>query len=140
MHSKESTVQRTRARSKSISPGKTIGQHPNGRPARSNHTDFRRSTKRKDQSPADPLPHVRGFKEELSLIQIYSRVDSEVNNSVLGKMILLLKDHPHFEDRDWSENSSFHEFVQFIQDQFYSLYSKEHPVFIDFPEHEEPEF
>ena len=140
MHSKESTLQRTRARSKSISPGKTIGQHPNGRSARSNHADFRRSTKRKDQSPADPLPHVRGFKEELSLIQIYSRVDSEVNNSVLGKMILLLKDHPDFEDRDWNVDSSFHEFVQFIQDQFYSLYSKEHPVFIDFPEHAEPEF
>ncbi|MEQ9165320.1 MAG: hypothetical protein RLO12_03620 [Fulvivirga sp.] len=138
MHSKESKVQRTRASSKSISPGKTIGQYPDGRPAQSDHADFRRSTKRKHQPPADPFPHVSGIKQELSLIQIYSRVDSNVNNSVLGRMIELLTHHPDFTDRDWNSNSGIDEFVHFIQDQFSELYCKEHPVYIDFPEQEEP--
>lgn len=140
MHSKESTVQRTRARSKSISPGKTIGQYPDGRPARSDHANLRRSTKRKYQSPADPFPHVTGSKHELSLIQIYSRVDSNVNNSVLGRMIELLTRHPDFKDRDWNNNSSIDEFVHFIQDQFNNIYTKDHPVFIKFPDHGEPHF
>ncbi|MEQ8580068.1 MAG: hypothetical protein RIB01_15270 [Balneola sp.] len=140
MYSKESTVKRARASVKSISPGKNYGEHPIGRPARSDHANFRRSAKRKHQSPADPFPHVNGCKDELSLIQIYSRVDSNVNNSVLGQMVMLLQHHPDFMDREWDTNSNVDEFVHFIQDQFNNLYSKEHPVFIHFPEHEEPQF
>ena len=140
MYTEESkTETRSGTRSASISQNKRVDKNTLRRSTHSNNADLSGRGKRKSRQSVDPFPHVTGSLSEMSLIQVYSRIHSRVNNGVLEKMILLLKDHPMFIDKDWNKNSSHDEFTKFIQDEFNRIFCEKYHVFISFSD-EAPEF